>query len=1098
MTFSARYASLNTNQKQAVDTIEGPVMVVAGPGTGKTELLSMRAANILKKTDTLPESILCLTFTESGAHAMRKRLASIIGKDAYKVAIHTFHSFGSEVINQNGDYFYHGAHFRPADELSTHEIIRTILSELDHTNPLASKMNGEYTYLKDITATISDLKRSGLTSDELLQVLDANEATLDVIEPELAEIFNRRISATTIAQLSPLAHKTAQLPNSPLPSGITPLSSTLALSIAHAVDAATDSDSTKPVTTWKNKWLTKNSDGCMVFKDRARHEKLRAVSYVYFQYLARMQDAELYDYDDMILRVVHALEVFDELRFNLQEKYQYIMVDEFQDTNLAQMRILTNLTNNPAHGDTPNILVVGDDDQAIYSFQGADISNILEFRTLYPQTKLISLVDNYRSGETILQTASAIIRQGSDRLENHLEDLDKTLTAHASQSSHVSIHEAASVVQERQWIAKSIKKTIESGTNPSDITVITRRHTELLELLPYFSNQAIPVSYERRDNVFELAPVALIIETARFIVLLAEQHLDEADRLLPELLSHAAWGIATRDLRILSLKAYESRSRWLDTMETLPAFRSTYDLLVELSRRAAYEPLEVILDYIIGTESLTLPHEEGQEGQTILSPLRDYYFSDDKLSSQPDLYLRYLEGLRTIRTKLRDHHDSTVQSISLSFFVQFVDLYQQTGATLTSIYRPSAEFTGVNLMTAHKSKGLEFDTVYIAGAVDSMWGERVRTRSRLISYPENTPLAPAGDSSDERLRLFFVAATRAKHNLHISYATTSSTGKALDKAGFISGIESIVIDDDSSMQEQVSQVELQWYSSIVEPSTDLKNLLASTLDSYKLSATHLGSFLDVTRGGPETFLVHNLLRFPQHMNPAAAYGSAIHAALQRAHSHLAATGKQRALEDVLNDYEVELSQHRLRQEDLTYYSQKGSESIQAFLHTAYDTFLPSQKVELNFAGQQSIVDGAHLTGKLDLVDINKTAKKMTVTDYKTGHPSRNWKGATDYEKIKLHHYRQQLMFYKLLVENSRDYSAFIVDRGVLQFVEPTKDGQILALEDDFSTSELDTFRQLISVVWRKITTLDLPKTSHYDQNYKGILAFEQDLLDEKL
>ena len=99
MDFTTRYAKLNEAQKQAVDTIDGPVMVVAGPGTGKTELLSMRAANILRRTDTLPENILCLTFTDSGAAAMRERMVQIIGKDAYKVAIHTFHSFGAEVMN---------------------------------------------------------------------------------------------------------------------------------------------------------------------------------------------------------------------------------------------------------------------------------------------------------------------------------------------------------------------------------------------------------------------------------------------------------------------------------------------------------------------------------------------------------------------------------------------------------------------------------------------------------------------------------------------------------------------------------------------------------------------------------------------------------------------------------------------------------------------------------------------------------------------------------------------------------------------------------------------------------------------------------------
>src|SRR5664279_157099 len=167
MDFNKRYKVLNTAQKQAVDTIEGPVIVIAGPGTGKTELLSMRAANILKTTDVLPENILCLTFTDSGASSMRERMVQIIGKDAYKIAVHTFHSFGAEVMNQNAQFFYHGADFRAADELSSYELLRGIFDELDYNNPLTGKMNGQYTHLQDTLTTISELKKSGLTSDEL-------------------------------------------------------------------------------------------------------------------------------------------------------------------------------------------------------------------------------------------------------------------------------------------------------------------------------------------------------------------------------------------------------------------------------------------------------------------------------------------------------------------------------------------------------------------------------------------------------------------------------------------------------------------------------------------------------------------------------------------------------------------------------------------------------------------------------------------------------------------------------------------------------------------------------------------------------------------
>jgi DNA helicase-2/ATP-dependent DNA helicase PcrA len=1057
MSFATRYTKLNTQQKRAVDTIDGPVMVVAGPGTGKTELLSMRAANILTKTDTLPESILCLTFTESGAHAMRERLASIIGKDAYKVAIHTFHSFGSEIINQYGEYFYQGAHFRPADELSTHKIITDILDGLEYTNPLAGKMNGEYTHLRDCISAISDLKRSGLTSDELLQIIDTNETALDEVEPDLAELFSRRISSSTLAQLIPIAHKIAALETPVLPNGITPLASTLALSLAHAVDAATEENSTKPVTAWKNKWLTKSSDGRAIFKDRSRHKKLRAVSYVYFQYLTRMQEAGLYDYDDMILRVVHALEVFDDLRFNLQERYQYIMVDEFQDTNLAQMRIIASLTNNPAQGDTPNVMVVGDDDQAIYSFQGADISNILSFRSLYPKAQLILLIDNYRSGEAVLTTARALITQGADRLERHIEELDKTLTAHTLRPASVSLHEAPTVTDEHQWLVQSIQQKIDAGTAPDSIVVLTRRHSEIIELLPHFAHAKLPVSYERRDNVFELEPIKVLLQTAQVITLFAEQRLDEADRMLPELLAHPAWGITPQDLWKLSLQAYDARTRWIDTMATISSLQPLHQLLTELTVLSHTQSLEPMLDTLLGTP----PH---LNEATPISPLYNYFFSPEKLTEDSTLYLRYLEGLRTIRAALRDHH--TDQLPTLKLFVQFSHLYQQTGSTLTSVHQPSTTTPGnVQLMTAHKSKGLEFDTVYIPGAVDSMWGERVRSRSRLINYPENLPLATVGDSPDERLRLFYVAVTRAKRELHMSYSLQSVTGKMLDRASFLTSLEiTPEIITPSTLASPEAQAELRWYTTLTEPKQEIATLLAPQLETYKLSATHLGNFLDVTRGGPQGFLIHTLLRFPQAMSPSAAYGSAVHATLQRAHAHLAATGKQRAIEDVLHDYEAELSQHRLNEHDIETYTQKGIDALQAFLAARYDSFTREQKVELNFAGQQSIVDGAHLTGKLDLVDIDTSQRTMTVTDYKTGKPSQAWKGATDYEKIKLHRYRQQLMFYKLLVEHSRDYGNYEVNRGVLQFVEPTKSGEILSLDDDFSHNELDDFRRLVVIV----------------------------------
>lgn len=170
-------------------------------------------------------------------------------------------------------------------------------------------------------------------------------------------------------------------------------------------------------------------------------------------------------------------------------------------------------------------------------------------------------------------------------------------------------------------------------------------------------------------------------------------------------------------------------------------------------------------------------------------------------------------------------------------------------------------------MTAHKSKGLEFEHVYIIAAVDNAWGDTVRTRSRLISYPE-TSLAPAGDSSDERLRLFFVAMTRAKTSLTISFSTHSDTDATQLPASFLVGdmwSSSQANGDGTKLTHD--EARLAWYQPVMDvaPPT-AKDLLRHRLDRYALSATHLNTFLDVTRGGPTAFLMNSLLRFPQAMS----------------------------------------------------------------------------------------------------------------------------------------------------------------------------------------------------------------------------------------
>ena len=1107
MDFHTRYAKLNANQRQAVDYIHGSLLVVAGPGTGKTELLSMRTAQILRQTDTLPDSILCLTFTESGAANMRQRLRQIIGEDAYKIAIHTFHSFGTEVINQHREYFFHGADSQPADELTQHQIVTGILEGLDWRNPLSAKNNGEFVYTSELIRVISEFKQSGLTPAELRAITADNQRVIADIASDIQQVFAAKISKKTIELFAPLAEKiterisrggitepsgntagsapnntatTAQIPTN-LPSSITPYAHVLALSIAHAAQEAIDANSTKPLTAWKNKWCEKNAGGEFVLKDFATSEKLSAAIDVYEAYGNVLAERSLFDYDDMILSVIQACESHPELRANLQEQFQFIMVDEFQDTNLAQLRLLFDLTGDE---DSPNIMAVGDDDQAIFSFQGADVGNIQRFRQHYHDPKIIVLTDNYRSAADILTAARGVITQGADRLENTIDGLSKQLTAHASGSgARVEIQEFTSVSEERAGVARHIAELIKRGENPAHITVIARHHKELIELLPYLYRQNLTVNYERHDDILEQDIIQALDKLARVVMAIHQNNLDVANSLLPEVIAHPAFGFSALDIWRLSLHAYKNRQLWLESMLANSTFRPFGEWLLERAKDVPNLPLEEQLDKLLGLEDPT--------------SLAAHYFSPDNLAQNPDTYLTTLESLRTLRQKLRDR--ATDATPTLADFLEFIDLHRSTKTRLTHI-RPQASALGgaINLMTAHKSKGLEFPHVFVIGAIDSAWGEKVRSRSRLIRYPANLQLQPAGTSYDERLRLFFVAMTRAKTTLTMTYSQTNDAGSDTMIASFLTDYTPTIIPAADTPAAQLTVAQTDWSTRLSAPITaELKDVLAPTLETYKLSITHLNNFLDVSRGGPQNFLLNNLLRFPSAKSPAASYGTAIHASLQQLHNLLRADHRLPPTERSLHYFRTSLEAQHLPPDDFTLYLDKGTAALTAFLDAKSSDFHDTELAELDFAHQGVVVGGARLTGKLDVADIDKHNKTIFVTDYKTGKPSHSWKGASDYEKIKLHKYRQQMMFYQLLVESSRDYGNFTFTGARLQFVEPDmKTGDILSLEDTFSREELAEFTQLIDVVWQKITTLDLPDISEYSADYKGILQFEEDLLTE--
>jgi DNA helicase-2/ATP-dependent DNA helicase PcrA len=1137
--FLKRYKALNAAQREAVDAIDGPVMVVAGPGTGKTELLSVRVANILTKTDALPQNILCLTFTDSAATNMRERLAGLIGSEAYKVAIHTFHSFGTEIINSQADYFYHGAHFRPADELSSYEIMSDLLEKLPHGNPLASTMNGEFTHLRDIQSTISDLKKSGLTPDELGKILDHNDEFCQWVTPRLAAAFADRLSKKSFPKLQQLVSDISGCQAEALDLiGYKPLWRLILDSLSDALETAEAESSTKPLSAWKKLYLTKDAHDQPILRDQTVSTKLRAVMQVYYDYLVAMQAAELYDYDDMILRVVHAMEVFAELRYDLQETYQYILVDEFQDTNDAQMRLIWNLTNNETSEGRPNLMVVGDDDQAIYRFQGATMSNIIDFTSRYRDVQVVALRDNYRSAADILTLARSVIVQGEERLETRL-GIDKSLIPHhttqlsgvmspegqlafpakpeqepsASTSaravalsgdvSPLSFTTYASEHEARHRLAARIADDYRADSSRSR-AIIARNHRQLVMLLPHLQATGVPLRYERQQDVLESEPVVQLELVSRIVHAIASQQFDIANELTPELLAHPAWQISARDIWDLSLTAHHKKQFWLEIMLDRPGrLQQIAEWLIVASHYSLVEPLEFMCDHLFGindAQRADTPHDESTTEDTappqedFVSPYRAYFFAAGSLDTQPGAYLAYLAALQTIRSRLREFRSDRV--ITLQDFVEFLDLHHDMGLSIQGRGDVEQDTSAIVLLSAHKAKGLEFDDVYVTDATESIWGASARSRSRLIRFPTNLPLAPVGDSDDERLRLLYVALTRARDTLTLIAARTSDNGKTIMPVGSIPGeILTPTEHEELPTASLITAVEHDWRAPLLDIPTATKDqLLRPLLERYKLSATHLNNFLDVSHGGPQLFLLHNLLRFPQAMSPSAAYGSAIHTVLQRAHAHLSSTGSRRPIEDILHDFDKTLRQFQLSDLEYGKQLQRGSDVLSAFLTQRYDSFTPTQLVERSFATESVLVGDALITGAIDLIDIDTDEKTIYITDYKTGKAVRSWQGKTEYEKIKLHHYEQQLMMYKLLIENSRQFAGYTVTGGRIEFVEPDGRGDIVLLDYTYDEAALAEFRQLVVAVWRRIMALDFDISADYPLDYHGILAFERDLL----
>jgi DNA helicase II / ATP-dependent DNA helicase PcrA len=374
-------------------------------------------------------------------------------------------------------------------------------------------------------------------------------------------------------------------------------------------------------------------------------------------------------------------------------------------------------------------------------------------------------------------------------------------------------------------------------------------------------------------------------------------------------------------------------------------------------------------------------------------------------------------------------------------------------------------------------------------------GAGKRGQSSKLAWTSNLNIAPTGDEHDDRVRLFYVALTRAKHKLTLASARTFQNKSSLPLR--LLGDHETERQVHTPADELAEAYVLDWSASHHKAAVSNTALFKPYLERYRLSITHLQNFVDVTSGGPTSWLISNLLKFPGPAIPAAAYGSAVHATLSEAQKYLQANNTMKSVDELLIDFNTCLERMKLAKTDYNFYKERGEIGLREYFSQKYAAFKPLDKSEVNFYVDNIMIGDAQITGladRLNLIDGNWQTGQVEIIDFKTGKALSSWKGKTDFEKIKLHRYKQQLLFYELMLKKSKRFRQLQITGARLEFVEPDQAERIVSLELEADENDMARLEKLIQGVWGKIQSVDLPDVSQYSADYSGILQFEEDII----
>ena len=1004
--FTEEYEKLNEHQRKAVDAIEGPVMVIAGPGTGKTQILASRIGKILLETDAAPENILCLTYTDAGVVAMRKRLLQFIGPDAYKVNIYTFHAFCNDIIQENLSLFEKTV-LDPISELEKIELFKELIDSFPKNHPLKRYRGDVYFEVNNLQSLFSSMKKEGWTAAVIKQRIDEYIADLPTRDEF---IYKKKYKEFNAGDLK--------------------------------ADKITE--------------------------EKEKMDKLRAAVDEFERFQQLMRKKNRYDFDDMINWVIKAFEENKNVLANYQEKYQYILVDEYQDTSGTQNRLVELLI---SYWDKPNVFVVGDDDQSIYRFQGANVENMLQFADNYKNDLLtVVLTNNYRSTQPILDMSKSLIDRNNERLVNQIDGLSKELLSSKESIKTLThqpiIHEYESQRQEMIGIVKQVQQLTEQGILPGRIGIIYKENKYGEELAQYFKLLNIPVYSKRHLNILELPEAQKIILILKYLA--SEHYISySGDEMLFEILHFDWFGIPPIEIAKLTMEVanrrYGDKATSIRQLLYEKANEPPKDLFSSGIHSGLKNASALMEKLVADVPNITLQ-------QLFENIIREAgVLTHIMQSTDKHWQLQILTGLFDF-VKEETHRNAL---LNLQQLVNLLELMEKEDIKLPLV-QVSGSDKGINLMTAHGSKGLEFEYVFIAGCNAAFW-EKKRKPGGGYKLPDtmfssSTSVGGGQGEAEELRRLFYVAVTRAEQHLYISYSKYKNDGKELEPSMFIAEIQDrpqLPVEKVFIAPEVLSIFSALSFGIPEAPEIEKieEEFISGILDKFVMNVTALNNYLKC----PLEFYFKNLIRIPSPKNEATEFGSAVHHALEKLFRKMQDGGNEKfpGKEEFIREFEWYMNRHResFTKEQFNRRMEYGQEVLSNYYNTYINQFCTIVSIELNI--RNVVIRDVPLKGKLDKLEFD--GKSVNVVDYKTGDPDKaipKTKGPSDKEPNGGDYWRQAV-FYKILIDNykAKDWKAVSTE---FDFLEPDKKKNYRKEKLVITPADIATVTQQITSAWEKI------------------------------